>query len=144
MRMSRKQIAVVSFLAATLPFTPCQGSAQSLQGPQDPGYADLIATCTTPPQARGGARGGRGGGARGGGGEVADQEYTVAAIPGVIAAGQRWTLVWEGTGNNADGIIGTESGGLLMARRHPSIRKPGRAARSPEAPREPCSLQSEP
>jgi gluconolactonase len=39
----------------------------------------------------------------------------VTAIPGVMAAGQRWTLVWETTGNNADGIIASEDGGLLLA-----------------------------
>jgi sugar lactone lactonase YvrE len=39
----------------------------------------------------------------------------VAAIPGVIAAGQRWTSVWQTTGNNADGPIAAEDGSLLIA-----------------------------
>jgi sugar lactone lactonase YvrE len=39
----------------------------------------------------------------------------VAAIPGVIAAGQRWKSIWTGTGNNADGIIATDDGGILAA-----------------------------
>jgi gluconolactonase len=39
----------------------------------------------------------------------------VAAIPGVIAANQRWTLVWQTTGNNADGILASDDGGLLLA-----------------------------
>lgn len=43
------------------------------------------------------------------------REYTVNAIPGVIAAGQRWKSIWTGTGNNADGIIATEDGGILAA-----------------------------
>jgi sugar lactone lactonase YvrE len=41
--------------------------------------------------------------------------YTVAAIPGVIAAGATWKTVWTGTGNNADGPIATADGGMLFA-----------------------------
>jgi gluconolactonase len=33
----------------------------------------------------------------------------------VIAAGQKWTSIWTGTGNNADGIIATADGGILAA-----------------------------
>jgi gluconolactonase len=97
--------------------------AAGVQGPQDPRYAEVIAACTNPPAGRGGgARGGagaRGGGEARGGAPGApddgDREYTVTAIPGVVAAGARWTQVWDGTGNNADGIVGAEDGGLLMA-----------------------------
>jgi sugar lactone lactonase YvrE len=39
----------------------------------------------------------------------------VTAIPGVIAAGARWTEVWKEDGNNADGLIGTKDGGILFA-----------------------------
>ncbi len=35
------------------------------------------------------------------------------AIPGVLAANQRWRKVWEGTGNNTDGATGTDKGLLL-------------------------------
>jgi gluconolactonase len=42
------------------------------------------------------------------------KEVTVTAIPGVIAAGAKWTLVWKGN-ENADGIAGTNDGGLLFA-----------------------------
>jgi hypothetical protein len=42
--------------------------------------------------------------------------YTVTEIPGVIAAGRTWKEVWQVLGNNADGIIGTKDGGLLIAR----------------------------
>lgn len=40
---------------------------------------------------------------------------TVTEIPGVIAAGQTWKEVWQVDGNNADGIIATKDGGLLIA-----------------------------
>ena len=36
-------------------------------------------------------------------------------IPGVIAAGQQWKEIWEVDGNNADGIIATKDGGILIA-----------------------------
>jgi gluconolactonase len=42
-------------------------------------------------------------------------DYQVGAIPGVVAAGARWKLVWTETGNNADGIIASSDGGLLVA-----------------------------
>jgi gluconolactonase len=42
------------------------------------------------------------------------REVTVTAIPGVIAAGAKWTLAWQGN-ENADGIAGSSDGGLLFA-----------------------------
>jgi gluconolactonase len=47
------------------------------------------------------------------------REVTVTGIPGVIAAGAKWRLVWQGP-DNADGIIGTKDGGLLFAQEQPS------------------------
>ncbi len=35
------------------------------------------------------------------------------AIPGVLAAGQKWREVWQGTGNNTDSPIATDKGILL-------------------------------
>jgi gluconolactonase len=42
------------------------------------------------------------------------KDVTIMAIPGVIDAGAKWTLVWQGK-ENADGIVGTNDGGLLFA-----------------------------
>jgi gluconolactonase len=39
----------------------------------------------------------------------------VTAIPGVIAAGQSWTKVWQMGGNSADGVVPDRSGALLIA-----------------------------
>ena len=47
------------------------------------------------------------------------REVTVSEIPGVVAAGAKWTLAWQGA-ENADGIIGTSGGGLLFAQEQPS------------------------
>jgi gluconolactonase len=44
----------------------------------------------------------------------------VNGIPGVIAAGQKWTKVWEVSGNNADGILADKNGDLLIAQNHNS------------------------
>ncbi len=41
------------------------------------------------------------------------REVTITAIPGVIDAGAKWTLAWQGD-QNADGIVGYK-GGLLFA-----------------------------
>ncbi len=102
-----------------LPPAPENAPAPSVQAPADPGYAALIATCRTPPPA-GRGRGGAGarGGAAGRGGPAAPagiREYTVKEIPGVVAAGQRWTFLWQEAGNNGDGILGTDDGALLIA-----------------------------
>ncbi|MGH8221240.1 MAG: SMP-30/gluconolactonase/LRE family protein [Steroidobacteraceae bacterium] len=42
-------------------------------------------------------------------------QYTVKEIPGVVAAGARWKLIWVHTGNNLDGIIGQPDGSILAA-----------------------------
>ncbi len=39
----------------------------------------------------------------------------MTAIDGVIAAGRHWRKIWEAEGNVADGIVGTDDGGLLVA-----------------------------
>ena len=112
---------------AQTPYQPAK-----LQAPRDPGYQALIATCKTPPPTaagpgRGAPQGGapQGGAPQGGaaapraGGPPAapagPAEYTVAEIPGVIAAGQKWTRVWQVIGNNADGIMADTDGALLLA-----------------------------
>ncbi|MSV27159.1 MAG: hypothetical protein EXQ52_00180 [Bryobacterales bacterium] len=47
------------------------------------------------------------------------RQVTVTEIPGVIAAGAKWTLAWGGA-NNADGIVGTPDGGVMFAQEQPS------------------------
>jgi gluconolactonase len=86
---------------------------QSLQAGQDPGFAALTAMCRTPPRAPG---------RRGGGATAANTEPPPApalpatvAIPGVLAAGQAWKVVWSWEGNNADGLIAGDDGSILFA-----------------------------
>ncbi len=47
-----------------------------------------------------------------------EREWAIEAIPGVIAAGARWDLVWDGY-DNADGIMGAPDGSLLFAQEQP-------------------------
>ena len=49
----------------------------------------------------------------------APREYAVKEIPGVIAAGAKWHVAWQGT-DNADGPVGTSDGGLIFAQEQPS------------------------
>jgi gluconolactonase len=60
-----------------------------------------------------------GGGERGFPQPSPEKEVTIMPIPGVIAAGAKWKLVWQGP-DNADGIVGTKDGGLLFAQEQPS------------------------
>ena len=95
---------------------PSNPSGPSVQAPNDPEYAALIASCKTPPAIPGGRgpAGGRGG-ARGAPPPQPIRDYAVTDIPGVITAGRTWTFVWQQAGNNGDGIVGTEDGGVLVA-----------------------------
>jgi gluconolactonase len=112
--------------------TPANAPPPSVQAPLDPGYASLIGTCKSAPP----ARGGRGPGGNRGGGRAAQPEgqrdYTVSGIPDVIAAGRKWTFVWQQAGNNGDGIVGLKDGSLLLAQNDSSavlkLDKSGRAS----------------
>jgi len=125
--------------SAALGQAPAPGQRQGpgVQAPQDSRYQALIATCKNPPPARGGApgQGGQGGqagqaggaaqGPQAGGAAPAQgaapaanqgpREYKVTEIPSVIAAGQQWKTIWKASGNVADGIVGSNDGGLLIA-----------------------------
>jgi len=111
--------ALAAFCQAPAPAAPRTGPG--VQAPQDAKYADLIKTCKVPPPAapgRGGAaKGGpaKGGQAKGPAPAAGPQDVTSTAIPGVIAAGQKWKEVWQVEGNNADGIVATKDGGILAA-----------------------------
>ena len=97
----------------------CQPTAGLRTGPgvqanQDAKEADVLKTCKTPPPGRGGGRGAGRGPARAPA-APGPRQYTVTGISGVVAPGQQWKEIWQVDGNNADGIIGTKEGGLLIA-----------------------------
>src|ERR1700730_7251232 len=86
-------------------------SGPGVQAAQDEREPEVLKACKTPPP----ARGGRGRGAGPAAAAAGPREYKVTEIPGIVAAGQQWKEIWEVDGNNADGIIATNDGGLLIA-----------------------------
>jgi sugar lactone lactonase YvrE len=100
-----------------------QVGTPGIQAGRDPNRAAFVAAnCKTQPAAPAAAPAARGGAnaARGGGAPAQPAAPPVLippdpapAIPGVLAAGQRWRKVWTGTGNNTDGATGTDKGLLL-------------------------------
>jgi gluconolactonase len=82
-----------------------------VQAPRDSKEPEVLKTCKVPPSAPAGGppRGPAPAAAAG------PREYTITEIPEVVAAGQKWKEVWEVDGNNADGIVATKDGGILIA-----------------------------
>ena len=87
----------------------------SMQSWQNPGLAAELAKCKSPPKPF-----------SIGGGRAASADTSApppepaapppsTAIPGVIAAGQTWKVVWQWEGNNADGPIAGPDGTILFA-----------------------------
>jgi len=110
-------------LVVVFPFFPALATAQqpassfdrghSLQAWQDPGYAELTAKCKAPPKPRS---------APGGAAAPANTSPPPPpelpapnSIPGVLAPGQAWKVVWSFEGNNADGPIAGDNGSILFA-----------------------------
>lgn len=129
MRVNRIFAVALSMLGAT--FVLSQWSAAQppppagkttgpgVQSGADSKEPEVLAGCKTPPPARGGRGRGRGP-ARGPAAPAGERTVTVTEIPGVIAAGAQWKVIWEADGNNADGIVGTKDGGLLIAQNNNS------------------------
>jgi hypothetical protein len=110
--------SLVAIAQSQVPRLPAKTyTPASVQAPADPGYEALTKTCKTPPAGRGrGGAGGRGAaGGRGPAPAAGVRDVKSEAIPGVIAAGQQWKFLWQEEGNNGDGIVGTNDGGLLLA-----------------------------
>jgi gluconolactonase len=108
--------ATIAVIRAQTPApAPALRTGPGVQAANDAKEPEVLATCKVPPPARGGGRGRAGRAGRGAAPAAGPRDYTVTEIPGVIAAGQKWKEVIEIEGNNADGIIATKDGGILMA-----------------------------
>jgi sugar lactone lactonase YvrE len=124
--------AAIAVAAQQQPADP--GRTPGVQAGGDPNRAAFVkANCKTQPAPEP-ARGGGPGAPAGGRGAAAPAppaplaspaQYTVTAIPGVIAAGQRWRVLWTDTGNNADSPIGVEDGVLIAQNDKSQILKVG-------------------
>jgi sugar lactone lactonase YvrE len=136
MRTDKVFLAVAAVFASAIAVVGQQQQVGTpgVQASRDPNRAAFVAAnCKTQPAApaapAAGGNAARGGGAaapgaanagRGGAAAAAPAAPPVLvppdpapAIPGVLAAGQRWRKAWTGTGNNTDGATGTDKGLLL-------------------------------
>jgi gluconolactonase len=114
--MKQKAVFVILLLSASAPLL---GQAQA------PGATAPFPQCVPAPQPAAQAGGRRGPGApeqaqpgqpgRGPVPQGIPRDVTVAPIPGVVAAGSKWTKVWQAGGNSADGIVADKDGNALVA-----------------------------
>lgn len=122
MRINKGLLVVaVLFASAIAVVAQQQVGTPGVQAGRDPNRAAFVAAnCKTQPAAAAPAAPAAGQNAARGGGAAQPAAPPVLvppdpapAIPGVLAAGQRWRKAWEGTGNNTDGATGTDKGLLL-------------------------------
>jgi sugar lactone lactonase YvrE len=82
----------------------------SMQSWQNPGIKDVLAKCKNPPKPFGIPI------AKNANAAPPDPVLpATVAIPGVLAAGQSWKVVWSWEGNNVDGPIAGDNGTVLFA-----------------------------
>ena len=106
-------VAAATTALCQIPPPAGKRTGPGVQAAADEKEPEVLKACKTPPPARAG-RGPARGGVRAPV-EAGPRQYTVTEIPGVIAAGVQWKEIWQVDGNNADGIIATKDGGLLIA-----------------------------
>ncbi|HEX6994695.1 MAG TPA: SMP-30/gluconolactonase/LRE family protein [Gammaproteobacteria bacterium] len=115
---TRIALAVLLGSAATAASAQSPSSAfdrgNSLQAWQDPGLPAVLDECSTRPRPF--AIGGGGGSAPANAAPPPPPALpTSTEIPGVIAGGETWRVVWSWEGNNADGLIAGLGGTVLFA-----------------------------
>ena len=103
----------IAFTASAQQPSSAFDRGRSLQAFQDPGLAAITARCKTPPSVR--AAPGSAATAANSAAPTAPMLPKPEAIPGVLAAGQSWKVVWAWEGNNADGPIDGPDGSILFA-----------------------------
>jgi len=114
-------LAVLAASAATTALAQKPSSAfdrgHSLQSWQNPGLAAAVAKCKKPPAPTsiGGAPAGQAAQANDAPPPEPAMPGPTTEIPGVIAAGQTWKVVWSWEGNNVDGPIAGDDGTMIFA-----------------------------
>jgi gluconolactonase len=121
----RSRIAIALLFAcaaaAVAAQSPSSGHPRGsgLQAWQDPGLPAVLAKCKTPPplnaQRMQQVAAANADPANAGAPPEWAPLPASAAIPGVIAAGQQWKVVWSWEGNNVDGPIAGDNGAILFA-----------------------------
>jgi len=102
-------------VSVALAQTPLRKQGPGLKDNEDARYAAEIQGCRNnhpPPPPNFAARGRRGPRPTP---TPAPQPPLLQAIPGVVAAGAKWHSLWHESGNNADGIVATQNGDVLVA-----------------------------
>ena len=87
----------------------------SQQSWQNPGLAAAVARCKKPPAPVSIGGGRAGAQANDGPPPEPAMPAPTAEIPGVIAGGQTWKVVWSWEGNNVDGPIAGDNGTMIFA-----------------------------
>src|SRR5262245_33828809 len=100
--------------ASTQGTSSCVDCGHSQQSWQNAGYAALVAKCKKP-RAPFSIGGGAAAAASSAPPPAPELPPPSTEIPGVIAAGQSWKVVWAWEGNNADGPIAGDDGTMLFA-----------------------------
>ena len=121
MKINHQSIIAAALIAAGTAVAAQQQTivrTPGVQAGRDPNRAAFVAAyCKTQPPAAVAPVGPAPGGNAGRGGNAAPSVLVppdpAPPIPGVLAAGQRWRKVWQGSGNNTDGATGTDKGLLL-------------------------------
>src|SRR3984957_10669779 len=90
-----------------------RGSSQ--QSWQNPGIKNVLAKCGNPPKPFSIPGAGQAANAAKNAAPPDPVLPATAAIPGVLAAGQSWKVVWSWEGNNVDGPIAGDNGTVLFA-----------------------------
>jgi sugar lactone lactonase YvrE len=118
--MTKPFLAIVVLLCAAVALS-AQGRSStfdrghSQQSWQNPGLKAVLATCKSPAKPFSIPGAGTPSAATSAPPPEPAPGAPPAAIPGVIAAGQSWKVVWQWEGNNADGIIAGDDGTMLFA-----------------------------
>jgi gluconolactonase len=94
---------------AQIPMPAGKTSGPGVQAARDSKEPEVLKTCQVPPTAPAFPRRPPAAAAETSG------PKPVTEIPGVVAAGQAWKEIWQVDGNNADGIVATKDGGILIA-----------------------------
>jgi gluconolactonase len=120
--MRHKTVFVILSWLSVSAFLIRQVLAQGPPAGQTQGVAAQTPQCMPPAQSAAQAEGarvpeaaGQGQQGRGPARQQAPRNLTITAIPGVVAAGVKWTKVWQAGGNSADGILPDKDGGVLVA-----------------------------
>ena len=114
----KSQIALAFIAGSAAAVVSAQSPASSfprgnsMQSWQNPGIGKVLAKCANPPKPFSIPGAGR---ANANAAPPDPVLPATAAIPGVLAAGQSWKVVWSWEGNNVDGPIASDNGTVMFA-----------------------------